>query len=84
MIQILLVPLHSEFYYNIMMRIFKSVFSQCGRPDGFLGRMVLRSMNLFHAPITNWGLGVCRFQGWNENAGYWLRWWSYFKTIAQS
>ena len=44
------------------MRIFKSVFSQCGRPDGFLGRMVLRSMNLFHAPVTNWGLGYVDFK----------------------
>ena len=44
------------------MRIFKSVFGQCGRPDGFLGRILLRSMNLFHAPITNWGLGYVDFK----------------------
>lgn len=44
------------------MRILKTVFSQCGRPNGFLGRMVLRSMNLFHAPVTNWGLGYVDFK----------------------
>ncbi len=44
------------------MRILKTVFSQCGRPNGFLGRMVLRSMNLFHAPETNWGLGYVDFK----------------------
>lgn len=44
------------------MKILKSVSCQCGRPDGLLGRMLLRSMNLFHAPITNWGLGYVNFR----------------------
>jgi ubiquinone/menaquinone biosynthesis C-methylase UbiE len=44
------------------MKILKSVSCQCGRPNGFLGRMLLRSMNLFHATITNWGLGYVNFK----------------------
>lgn len=44
------------------MKILKSVSCQCGRPNGLLGRMLLRSMNLFHAPITNWGLGYVNFR----------------------
>lgn len=44
------------------MKILKSVSCQCGRPSGLLGRMLLRSMNLFHAPITNWGLGYVNFK----------------------
>lgn len=44
------------------MRILKSVFCQCARPDGSLGRLLLRSMNLCHAPLTNWGLGFVDFK----------------------
>lgn len=44
------------------MRILKSVFCQCARPDGFLGRLLLRSMNICHAPLTNWGLKYVDFK----------------------
>lgn len=40
------------------MGLLKSFFSQCARPEGFLGRMMLRFMNFGHAPLTNWGLGL--------------------------
>ena len=40
------------------MGLLKTFFSQCARPEGFLGRMMLRFMNFGHAPLTNWGLGL--------------------------
>ena len=40
-------------------------FSQCARPEGFLGRVMLRFMNFGHAPLTNWGLSLVKIQdGW--------------------
>ncbi|MBO7578504.1 MAG: class I SAM-dependent methyltransferase [Prevotella sp.] len=39
-----------------MKNILKDFFSQCARPEGFLGRCMLRFMNFGHAPLTNWGL----------------------------
>ncbi len=45
-----------------MKNILKSFFCQCARPEGFLGRCMLRFMNFGHAPLTNWGLGFLRFQ----------------------
>ena len=44
-----------------MKNIFKHFFSQCARPEGFLGRVMLRFMNFGHAPLTNWGLGHIAF-----------------------
>ena len=44
-----------------MKNIFKDFFSQCARPEGVLGRMMLRFMNFGHAPLTNWGLGHVTF-----------------------
>ena len=40
------------------MGLLRTFFSQCARPEGFLGRMMLRFMNFGHAPLTNWGLGL--------------------------
>ena len=40
------------------MGLLKRFFSQCARPEGFLGRVMLRFMNFGHAPLTNWGLGL--------------------------
>lgn len=40
------------------MGMIKSFFSQCARPEGFLGRVMLRFMNFGHAPLTNWGLSL--------------------------
>lgn len=45
-----------------MKNIFKDFFSQCARPEGFLGRCMLRFMNLCHAPLTNWGLDHVSFR----------------------
>jgi len=48
-----------------MANIVKEFFSQCARPEGFLGRLMLNFMNFGHAPLTNWGLSYLSFQdGW--------------------
>jgi len=36
----------------------KKFFGQCAKPEGFLGRVMLRFMNFGHAPLNNWGLGL--------------------------
>lgn len=47
------------------MGLVKSFFSQCARPEGTLGRMMLCLMNYSHAPLTNWGLKLVGVQdGW--------------------
>ena len=47
------------------MGLVKSFFSQCARPEGFLGRVMLRFMNFGHAPLTNWGLSLVEIHdGW--------------------
>ena len=48
-----------------MANILKSFFSQCARPKGALGRVMLSFMNYTHAPLTNWGLKFVDVQdGW--------------------
>ncbi len=48
-----------------MANIVRKFFSQCARPEGFLGRLMLNFMNFGHAPLTNWGLSYLSFQdGW--------------------
>ncbi len=39
-----------------MKNLLNDFFSQCARPEGFWGRLMLRFMNFGHAPLTNWGL----------------------------
>lgn len=47
------------------MGLLKSFFSQCARPEGKLGRVMLSFMNYTHAPLTNWGLKLVDIQdGW--------------------
>ncbi len=47
------------------MGFLRSFFSQCARPEGFLGRVMLRFMNFGHAPLTNWGLSLVEIHdGW--------------------
>ena len=47
------------------MGLVKSFFSQCARPEGFLGRVMLRFMNFGHAPLTNRGLSLVEIHdGW--------------------
>ena len=47
------------------MGLLKSFFSQCARPEGKLGRVMLSFMNYTHAPLTNWGLKLVDLQdGW--------------------
>ena len=47
------------------MGLLKSFFSQCARPKGALGRVMLSFMNYTHAPLTNWGLKFVDVQdGW--------------------
>ncbi len=45
-----------------MKTIVNQFFSQCARPEGFMGRLMLRMMNFGHAPLTNWGLSMVSFQ----------------------
>ena len=37
-------------------------FSQCARPKGSLGRVMLSFMNYSHAPLTSWGLSLVDLQ----------------------
>lgn len=47
------------------MGLVRSFFSQCARPEGFLGRIMLRFMNFGHATLTNWGLSLVEIHdGW--------------------
>ena len=55
------------------MGLLKSFFSQCARPEGALGRVMLSFMNYTHAPLTNWGLKLVDVQdGWTmlDDAGF--------------
>ncbi len=45
-----------------MGNIVNQFFSQCARPEGFMGRLMLRIMNFGHAPLTNWGLSLVSFE----------------------
>ena len=44
------------------MGLLKSFFSQCARPKGSLGRVMLSFMNYSHAPLTSWGLSLVDLQ----------------------
>ena len=47
------------------MGILKTFFTNCAHPKGRMGRVMLRFMNFGHAPLTNWGLSLMKFQdGW--------------------
>ena len=39
------------------MSIMSKVLRQCRKPTGWLGRIVVRGMNMGHSEMTNWGLG---------------------------
>jgi SAM-dependent methyltransferase len=39
------------------MSIMSKVLRQCRKPTGWLGRMMVRGMNMGHAKLTDWGLG---------------------------
>ena len=48
-----------------MASILKRLFTNCACPKGRMGRAMLKFMNLCHAPLTNWGLGLADIQdGW--------------------
>ena len=38
------------------MGIIKKVFNQVGKPEGFLGNMMVRGMNRGHAKVSDWGM----------------------------
>ncbi|MBR4920982.1 MAG: hypothetical protein IKZ62_06685 [Prevotella sp.] len=47
------------------MGLLKTLFTNCAHPRGRMGRAMLKFMNMCHAPLTNWGLGLVSFQdGW--------------------
>ena len=39
------------------MGLLKTFFNNTGKPAGFLGRVMLWSMNWGHAPVADWGMG---------------------------
>ena len=39
------------------MGLLKSYVSQTRKPEGFLGKMMLKGMNAGHAKLADWGLG---------------------------
>ena len=48
-----------------MASFLKSLFTNCACPQGRMGRLMLKFMNLCHAPLTNWGLNIAGIQdGW--------------------
>ncbi|MBR4924124.1 MAG: class I SAM-dependent methyltransferase [Prevotella sp.] len=44
------------------MGLIKTLFTNCAHPKGRMGRAMLKFMNLCHAPLTNWGLGLVDIQ----------------------
>ena len=53
------------YHYLDMSSYLKKFFTQCAHPKGRMGRVMLKFMNLTHAPLTNWGLGLIGFEdGW--------------------
>ena len=48
-----------------MKNILNTFFTNCAHPQGWMGRMMLKVMNLCHAPLTNWGLSLVDIKdGW--------------------
>ena len=47
----------------MIMGLFKDFVSQTRRPEGFLGKMMLRGMNSGHAKAADWGLGHLHLPG---------------------
>lgn len=39
------------------MKIFNKFVNNCRKPEGFLGKVMLSSMNKGHAPLSKWGIG---------------------------
>ena len=42
------------------MGLFKNYVSQTRKPEGFLGKMMLRGMNSGHAKMADWGMGALK------------------------
>ncbi|MBQ7186646.1 MAG: class I SAM-dependent methyltransferase [Ruminococcus sp.] len=42
------------------MGLFKNYVSQTRRPEGFLGKMMLKGMNSGHAKMADWGMGAVK------------------------
>lgn len=43
------------------MSLLKKLFTQCAHPQGRMGQAMLKFMNLCHAPLNKWGLGLVCF-----------------------
>ena len=43
------------------MSLLKKLFTQCAHPQGRMGQAMLKFMNLCHAPLNKWGLGLVSF-----------------------
>ena len=44
------------------MELFRSFLRNTRKPEGFLGKCMVASMNYAHAALADWGLAVCRKQ----------------------
>lgn len=40
------------------MGLLKKIFNQTGKPEGFLGKMMIRGMNIGHARLADWGMSL--------------------------
>ncbi|NMA17183.1 MAG: class I SAM-dependent methyltransferase, partial [Clostridiaceae bacterium] len=38
------------------MGLLKKIFNQTGKPEGFLGKMMIKGMNIGHARLADWGM----------------------------
>ena len=47
----------------------KTFFSHCGKPQGRMGRLMVRGMNLGHKPIASWGLAQLEGEGAFQRIG---------------
>ena len=47
------------------MGFLRKLFSNCAKPQGRMGRVMLKFMNASHGPLNNWGLDLVKVQdGW--------------------
>lgn len=54
---------HKQMQIKIMKKSFLNrILQNTARPEGFWGRMILRGMNRFHAPLARWATGFVEWQ----------------------
>lgn len=48
------------------MGLLKTFFNNTGKPQGFLGKMMVNGMNSGHAEVSDWGMGFLEIEVPNE------------------